>query len=322
MAKWDQCVDPALAPIHTDRELPVLIGVDASVKHDSTAILGITPQDHGCIRLVTHRVFQPSPAEPLDFEAAIEETLIDLCRRFKVVKILYDPYQLQATMQRLQKRGLLVREFPQTVSNLTLASQNLYELIESRSLLLYPDAAMRLAASRAVAVETVRGWRVAKEKQSHKIDVIVALAMAAHAATSQPAEQRIPFVLPCGIRKDGSSNYDSLLARAEARPAPAPGDRDLEEQHHTLTSKRNELEREIGRCAEPALTDPAVRAKRDQLMTDQAAVAAELKQVRDAMAKRDANQSGPSTTELWYRAAGGSALGVYWGPVDVRGPIP
>ena len=38
------------------------------------------------------------------------------------------------------------------------------------------------APSRAVAIETGRGWRISKEKQSHKIDVIVALAMAAHAA--------------------------------------------------------------------------------------------------------------------------------------------
>jgi phage terminase large subunit-like protein len=36
--------------------------------------------------------------------------------------------------------------------------------------------------SRAVALETSRGWRITKEKQAHKIDVVVALAMAAHAA--------------------------------------------------------------------------------------------------------------------------------------------
>ena len=46
----------------------------------------------------------------------------------------------------------------------------------------YPDAAMRLAVSRAIARETPRGWKIAKEKSSHKIDVVVALAMACHAA--------------------------------------------------------------------------------------------------------------------------------------------
>jgi phage terminase large subunit-like protein len=40
----------------------------------------------------------------------------------------------------------------------------------------------------AVAVETSRGWRITKEKQSHKIDVVVALGMAARAAVLSPTE--------------------------------------------------------------------------------------------------------------------------------------
>ena len=33
-----------------------------------------------------------------------------------------------------------------------------------------------------MAIESSRGWRIAKEKQAHKIDVVVALSMAALAA--------------------------------------------------------------------------------------------------------------------------------------------
>jgi len=205
MIKWDMCVDTDVSPIISDKELVVFIGVDASVKHDSTAIVAITLIDQR-VRLVTHKIFQPSPTEPLDFETAIEDTPIEFCSRFAVRKILFDPYQMQASAQRLQKRGLPIREFPQTSPNLTVASQNLYELIESRNLILYPDAAMRLSASRAIAIETSRGWRIAKEKQSHKIDVIVALGMAAHAATSQPAEQRIPLVPPKIITRGGDNS--------------------------------------------------------------------------------------------------------------------
>jgi phage terminase large subunit-like protein len=184
MASWDACVSPTLTPVFADKNLIVDIGVDASVKHDSTAIVAVAPLSDKRVRLVTHRIFQPTPEQPLDFEATVEATLIDLCNHFAVRAIRFDPYQMQAVAQRLQKRGLPVREFPQTVPNLTLASQGLWELIESRGLILYPDAAMRLAASRAVAIESPRGWRIAKEKQSHKIDVIVALGMAAHAAVT------------------------------------------------------------------------------------------------------------------------------------------
>jgi hypothetical protein len=55
---------------------------------------------------------------------------------------------------------------------------------------LYPDVQMRLAVSRAVIVESSRGWRLDKLKQQHKIDVVVALSMACLAAVrgqSEPA---------------------------------------------------------------------------------------------------------------------------------------
>jgi len=89
---------------------------------------------------------------------------------------------MAAVSQRLAKAHVPIEEYPQSVPNLTAATQNLFDLIQSRSLVLYPDAAMRLAASRAVIVESSRGWRLDKLKQAHKIDIIVALSMAALAA--------------------------------------------------------------------------------------------------------------------------------------------
>ena len=75
-----------------------------------------------------------------------------------------------------------MQEFPQSPGNMTEASQHFYELVRGRNLITYPDADIRLAISRAVAVETARGMRIAKDKQTHKIDVVIALAMAALAA--------------------------------------------------------------------------------------------------------------------------------------------
>jgi len=43
------------------------------------------------VRLVFHRVFQPSEHAPLDFEATVEATLLDLQCRFRVRKVLFDP---------------------------------------------------------------------------------------------------------------------------------------------------------------------------------------------------------------------------------------
>jgi phage terminase large subunit-like protein len=220
MALWDQCVDPAMRPMAVDQELPIYVGIDASVKHDSTAVLGVTwDKETKKVRLVCHRIFQPSPNQPLNFEETIEATVLDLAQRFRVCRVLFDPYQMASTAQRLQGAGIRIEEFPQTTGNLTAASQNLFELINGHNLIAYPDPAMRLAVSRAVAVESPRGWRIAKEKASHKIDIVVALAMAAHAAVTMGAVVR--RALAVGVETFGSTGSGGRVYGAEADQAHA-----------------------------------------------------------------------------------------------------
>jgi phage terminase large subunit-like protein len=198
MALWDRCVDPNNGRAVADRRLSVWVGCDASTKHDSSAIVAVTfDQQAQKVRLVMYRIFQPSPDQPLDFESTIEAELLGLRKRFHVVRVLFDPYQMQSTAQRLQRVGLPIEEYPQSPSNLTDIGQNLFDLITGGNLAVYPDPALRLAVSRAIAVETPRGWRIAKEKQSHKIDVVVALAMACHAAVEGQA--RTPVMVPPGL---------------------------------------------------------------------------------------------------------------------------
>jgi Phage Terminase len=185
MTWFDACVDSS-ARMMAAAELPVYVGIDASVKHDSTAIVAVHwDRNEGKAYLVWHRIFQPSPDEPLDFEATVEKTILDLRTRFAVRKVVFDPWQMQSTAQRLRARGVAIEEFPQSSLRLTEASQNLFELIKSGNLVMYPDADIRLAVSRAVAKETSRGWRIGKDKQTHKIDVVIALGMAALIAAQQ-----------------------------------------------------------------------------------------------------------------------------------------
>jgi phage terminase large subunit-like protein len=204
---WDACVDPDAKPLTADRRLSVWVGVDASTKRDSTAIVVTTydPKEK-CVRLVWHRIFQPSPDDPLHFEATIEQTLIHVMARFLVQEVRFDPWQMQSVSQRLIGMRIPMVEFGQTVQNLTEASQNLYELVKGRNLILYEDAAMRLALQRSIAIESTRGWRIAKEKASHKIDVIVALAQSALGAVesaSRPVPMRIPLSVLARVGQPG-----------------------------------------------------------------------------------------------------------------------
>ena len=205
---YDECVDVDQHPELADPRLSVWVGVDASVKRDSTAI-AVCAFDPAVkkVRLAWHRTFQPTVTDPLDFEATIEATLLDLRRRFYIREIRYDPYQLVAVAQRLTTAGLPMVEFPQSVPNLTEASSNLYELLKGRNFLTYEDDEIRLAVSRCVAIETSRGWRIAKEKASHKIDVVVALAQAALGAVHQGQAVGEYAFIPILPRNGASSHF-------------------------------------------------------------------------------------------------------------------
>lgn len=203
-AWWAACEDLEARPLVAAPDRSVVVGVDASVKRDSTAIVACTwePTTQK-VRLVWHRIFQPSPERPLDFEATVERSLLELRERFHVVEVAFDPYQLVSVAQRLTAAGLPMVEFPQTSGNLTEASSNLYELVKAANLIVYPDDAIRLAVQRAIAIETPRGWRIAKEKASHKIDVVVALAMAALAAVKRrPRDDLMPRFANLGPRRE------------------------------------------------------------------------------------------------------------------------
>ena len=216
---WDACTDPELRPVVSSRDCRVWVGVDASTKRDATAV-AVCGWDwqRKQVRLLWHRIFRPTPEDPLDFEATIERTLLELLRRFRVRAVYFDPYQMVAVAQRLRRQRVPMVEFPQTVANLTEATTNLYELIKGRNLQVYPDADLRLAVSRAVAVETSRGWRIAKAKTSHTIDVVVALAQAALGAAKQGTQVQIPVAWGQWLdRQRGRSEEISVH-----RPFPAP----------------------------------------------------------------------------------------------------
>ena len=181
VAEWDACCTGL--PIMADADLSVWAGVDAGFKRDSTAIVACA-WDRGekKVRVVHHRIFVPTKNNPINFEADVENTILDLKHRYRLREVRYDPWQMQASAQRLRAQGVNMVEFPQSLPNLTSASQNLFELIKAQGIVAYHDADIRLAIQRSVAIENPRGWRIAKEKSSHKIDVVVALAQAALAA--------------------------------------------------------------------------------------------------------------------------------------------
>ena len=182
---WDPCIDPSLSPLLPMREHPLFVGVDAGIKSDTAAVVAVR-RDLDKLVLASHRIWRPTAGSPLDLESTIEAQLASLHKQYYVHEILCDPYQLHRSITTLKSEGLNIREFPQTVQNTTIMGQTLFEALKGKNLRLYPSDELRQQALNTVAVENPRGWRIAKEKASKKIDSIVALAMACVAALDSP----------------------------------------------------------------------------------------------------------------------------------------
>ena len=77
--------------------LPIYVGVDASAKRDTTALCAVTfDKKSTCVRLVAHRVFTPTPGDPIDFEETVERTLLEWRQRYVLRQALFDPFQMAA----------------------------------------------------------------------------------------------------------------------------------------------------------------------------------------------------------------------------------
>ena len=121
---------------------------------------------------------------------------------------------MTSSSQALQRQGVTMEEFPQTLPNLTAMAENMFSLIRNRNLQTYPSEEIRTAVSRTIATEGARGWKLDKAKQSHRIDICVALAMASLAAIRAQGEGAYDYT---GAWISGSAEQepDSRTRRAQ-----------------------------------------------------------------------------------------------------------
>ena len=186
---WDACVDDTLEPSRPTKDVPLFVGVDASIKSDTSAIVALYREQNRSgerLTLARHAIWVPTPEAPIDLERDLEGYLRELAHRFRVQVIACDPWQFMGTCQRLRAAGLNVVEYAQTAQTTQRMGAALYEALKAGRLRLYPDRLMREHALNVVGVEGLRGVRLAKEKTSRKIDSAVALSLAMLAALDAP----------------------------------------------------------------------------------------------------------------------------------------
>lgn len=182
---WERC---AGAPAF-DAELPVWVGVDMALKHDSIAVVAVQVDGDGR-RLVRHRIWFPD-GDTVDV-AAVENHLRDLHRMFRLVEVAYDPAYFERSAQQLADDGLPMVEFPQSAGRMVPACQVAYEAICTG--LVVHDGSPELTDQvlSAVARPTEGGWRLSKGKSKRKIDGAIALVMALDRASRPVVAAEVP----------------------------------------------------------------------------------------------------------------------------------
>ena len=117
----------------------------------------------------SHRIWKPTPTQPLDLEATVEEDLRDLGEQSDLVEILVDPYQAHRSITTLQAAGLPIKEFPQTTGNTTLMGQSLFDLLNGQNLIVYPSDELRQQALSTVAIENPEAGESPRRKHPGRL---------------------------------------------------------------------------------------------------------------------------------------------------------
>ncbi len=193
--EWDALAVPGLT-IPDGAE--VWIGLDLGWKLDCTAIVPMHVA--GERRIVAGSIIlQPPDDGGMLDELLIEEALIGLHRRFKVLGVIYDPHAgAQQLAQRLEReRKVTFIEHSQDSSPMALAASRLMEAIRTKQLVHDGDRVLRSHVLNA-AQRTVSGerWKFDRPRRGARlpIDALTALSMVNSVATDPPKKKQ-PSVL-------------------------------------------------------------------------------------------------------------------------------
>lgn len=184
---WDRCQSSA----ELDNDLPIWVGIDMALKHDSIAVVVAQPQAERIV--VRAKIWLPK-GDNVDV-LEIERYLRDLHLRYEVREFAYDPAYFQRSAEILADDGLPMVEFPQSGNRMIPACGNAYDLIVNEKIAHDGSPTFTDQVLSAAQRITENGWRLSKNKSKRKIDAAIALAMALDRATSRVAVTPAPMIV-------------------------------------------------------------------------------------------------------------------------------
>jgi phage terminase large subunit-like protein len=181
-----------------------ILGFDGSWKNDSTALVAVilprSEDDHFRAFRVAHweKDFTVDDDSWIVDKGQVSKTVIEYfqanpnCR-----EIVCDPTYWQDEMFQWSEAGMVVVEYPNTISRTVPATSKLYEAIMNAKLTHNGDAALsRHIENCILKVDSQRGARITKDYRNPKlkIDLAIALLMAYDRASSRIEEAIVPQV--------------------------------------------------------------------------------------------------------------------------------
>ena len=163
-----------------DPNIPVFVGIDMALKHDSIAVVVAQPQESGRI-VVRAKIWHPDGGV-MDV-AAVEQHIRELGREFTVQEFAYDPAFFQRSAEAMSDEGFIMVEFSQSTARMVPACGTLYEMIVNQRIAHDGNPVFSDQVLSATPRSTDMGWRLSKGKSKRKIDAAIALAMAVDRAT-------------------------------------------------------------------------------------------------------------------------------------------
>lgn len=166
-----------------DKKTPIVVGADASVTGDCTALVAVSrdPDDHTQVVQRLSKVWAPLRGQPLDYSQTIEPTLREWCKNYNVVQVAYDQYQLHHLMTNLRNEGVVwCRSFGQQADR-SIADKQLFDLIRDRRIRHVGDAVLEEHIANCAAKippDDNTRLRLIKKATKSKIDAAVSLSMA------------------------------------------------------------------------------------------------------------------------------------------------
>jgi phage terminase large subunit-like protein len=188
---WDACESrdlfgSAIPPL--DWRTPIVIGADAAISHDCCALVAVSrhPLDKQVPAVRLMRIWQPRKGHPINLSDTMEATLREWIKRYNVVEVTYDKYQLHKLMSDLRGTAR-TKDFSQGALR-AVADKHLYDLIVQRSIAHSGEMELREHVDNAAAKDTGDKYRFCKMDTStlrggetaKPIDALVALSMAVY----------------------------------------------------------------------------------------------------------------------------------------------